>query len=293
MSDENKAQHDSEYQELLALFVNFLKNIHSDSRDEILYALMELRADLAISHAFRGFNIDEEEALMLLKNLDDNNLTQEDKDKRDRIVAAVNNLIEFAVCEEYQVSQKADELYQSHLDEDGEYDIDFNNPDEVDDYMAICALYNDTYAVIENADIEYAMTIAYKWIHTLATEYLTYWTMNDNKVRPWHLALQGYTAKRDDFPSWMIPPIEWNCRCFLISASGEEVIGKASELRKVSAKVPQKPSQVDDTFSESVAKCGRIFGKSHSYFQVKQKDKPFLQDCVMNIKSKYYGQAQK
>lgn len=293
MSDEDKAQHDSEYQELLAIFINFLKNIHSDSRDEMLYALMELRADLAISHAFRGFNIDEEEALMLLKNLNDNNLTQEDKDKRDRIVAAVNNLIEFAVCEEYQVSQKADELYQNHLDEDEGYDIDFNNPDEVDDYLAICALYNDTYAAIENADIEYAMTIAYKWIHTLATEYLTYWTMNDNKVRPWHLALQGYTAKRDDFPSWMIPPIEWNCRCFLISASGEEVIGKASELRKVSAKVPQKPSQVDNTFSESVAKCGRIFGKSHSYFQVKQKDKPFLQDCVTNIKSKYYGQAQK
>lgn len=292
MSDEDKAQHDSEYQELLAIFINFLKNIHSDNRDEILYALMELRADLAISHAFRGFNIDEEEALMLLKNLDDNNLTQEDKDKRDRIVAAVNNLIEFAVCEEYQISQKADELYQNHLDENEDYDIDFNNPDDIDDYTAICALYNDTYAAIENADIEYAMSIAYKWIHTAATEYLTYWTMNDNKVRPWHLALQGYTAKRDDFPAWMIPPIEWNCRCFLIAASGEEVLGNASELRKVSAKVPQKPSQIDDTFSESVAKCGRIFSKSHSYFQVKQKDKVFLQDCVTNIKSKYYGQAQ-
>lgn len=291
MSDEDKAQHDSEYQELLAIFTNFLKNIHSDNRDEILYALMELRADLAISHAFRGFNIDEEEALMLLKNLNDNNLTQEDKDKRDRIVAAVNNLIEFAVCEEYQVLQKADELYQSHLDEDEDYDIDFNNPDDVDDYMAICALYNDTYAAIENADIKYAMAIAYKWIHTAATAYLTYWTMEDNKVRPWHLSLQGYTAKRDDFPAWMIPPIEWNCRCFLISASGEEVLGNASELKRVSAKVPQKPSQIDDTFSESVAKCGRIFGKSHSYFQVKQKDKEFLQDCVVNIKSKYYGQT--
>ena len=292
MSDEDKAQHDSEYQELLAIFINFLKNIHSDSRDEILYALMELRADLAISHAFRGFNIDEEEALMLLKTLDDNNLTQEDKDKRDRIVAAVNNLIDFAVCEEYQVSQKADELYQGHLDEDEGYDIDFNDPDELDDYLAICALYNDTYAAIENADIEYAMTIAYKWVHTSATEYLTYWTMNDSKVRPWHLALQGYTAKRDDFPAWMIPPIEWNCRCFLISASGEEVLGNASDLRKVSAKVPQKPSQIDETFSESVAKCGRIFGKSHSYFQVKEKDKVFLQDCVTNIKSKYYGDTQ-
>ena len=105
MADDDKTRHNGEYQELLAIFINFLKNIHSDNRDEILYALMELRADLANSHAFRGFNIDEEEALQLLKSLDDNNLTQEDKDKRDRIIAAVNNLIEFAVCEEYQVAQ--------------------------------------------------------------------------------------------------------------------------------------------------------------------------------------------
>lgn len=292
MSDDEKAQHKSEYEELLAIFINFLKNIHSDNRDEILYALMELRADLAISHAFRGFNIDEEEALQLLKNLDDNNLTQEDKDKRDRIVAAVNNIIEFAVCEEYQVAQKADELYQSHLDDDENYDIDFNNHDDIDDYTAICALYNDTYAAVENADIEYAMSVAYQWIHFATNEYLTYWTMNDNKVRPWHLALQGYTAKRDDFPAWMIPPIEWNCRCFLIAASGKEITAKAADIKHVSAKVPQKPSQIDNVFSESVAKCGRIFSKSHPYFQVKQKDKSFLQDCVTNIKSKYYGQSQ-
>lgn len=289
MSDDEKAQHESEYKELLAIFTNFLKNIDSDSRDEILYALMELRADLAISHAFKGFNIDPEEALMLLKNLEDNNLTKEDKDKRDRIVAAVNNLIEFAVCEEYQVAQKTDELYQSHIEEYEDYEIDYNNPDDIDDYLAICMLYNSTYAAVENADIEYAMSVAYKWIHTAANEYLTYWTMNDNKVRPWHLALQGYTARRDDFPAWMIPPIEWHCRCFLMAASGEEVSGKALDIKRVSAKAPEKPSQIDGVFSESVCKCGRIFGKSHSYFNVAQKDKSFLQECVANIKKKYYG----
>lgn len=289
MTDEEQAQHDSEYKQILAIFINFLKNIHSDTREVILYALMELRADLAISHAFRGFNIDEDEALMLLKNLDDNNLTQDDKDKRDRIVAAVNNLIEFAVCEEYQVAQKTDELHQSNLEEDENYEIDFNNPDDIDDYMAICALYNDTYASVENADIEYAMSIAYKWIHLSANELLTYWTMNDNRVRPWHLALQGYTARRDDFPAWMIPPIEWHCRCFLIGLSGESITGSLSDIKKVYGKAPNKPIQIDGVFSESVAKCGRIFSQSHSYFMVKQKDKPFLQECVNNIKAKYYG----
>lgn len=289
MSDEEKAEHKKEYEELLALFILFLKNINSDSHDEALYALMELRADLAISHAFAGFEIDEDEALTLLKNLSDNNLTQQDKDKRDRLIAAVNNLIDFAVCEEYQVAQKAEELYEDNIEDDEDYDIDYNDPEDIDDYYDICALYNDTYAAVENGDIEYAMGIAHKWISIATTEYLTYWTMNDNKVRPWHLELQGYTAKRDDFPAWMIPPIEYNCRCFLITSSGEEVVGKANELKMVKAKIPQKPSQLDDVFSESVAKCGRIFGPSHSYFQVKEADKEFLQTCVDNIKAKYYG----
>lgn len=292
MSDDDKAQHQSEYQSLLALFVNFLKNIHSDSREEALSALMELRADLAIHHAFRGFNIDEQDALQLLKNLSDDTLTQQDKDKRDRLIAAVNNLIDFAVCEEYQVAQKADELYEERQDDsdEEEYYIDFNDPDDVNDYYGICALYNDTYAAVENGDIEYAMGVALQWISYNADEYLTYWTMNDAKVRPWHLALQGYTARRDEFPSWMIPPIEWNCRCFLIpAASADDVWGKGNGLRQVMDKVPVKPPQIGDTFSESVATCGRIFGPSHPYFKVDAKDKEFLHNCVKTIKSKYYA----
>lgn len=289
MSDDEKAQHKKEYAQLYELFTNFLKNIHSDNKDEILYALMELRADLAISHAFKGFNIDENEALLLLKNLDDNNLTQQDKDKRDRLVAAVDNLIDFAVCEEYQVAKNTEQVYDAHIEYDENYDIDFNDPDDMADYDAICDLYNDRYASVENADIEYAMGIAYKWIQFGSSEYLTYWTMNDNRVRPWHLALQGYTERRDDFPSWMIPPIEWHCRCFLMNTEGDEVVGSAKDIKKVVGKAPKKPSQLDDVFSESVAKCGRIFGKSHSYFNVNVGDKQFLQDCVDNIRAKYYG----
>ena len=92
----------------------------------------------------------------------------------------------------------------------------------------------------------------------------------------------------------MIPPIEWNCRCFLISSdSADEVWNKASNLRKVMDKAPKKPKQIDGVFSESVAKCGRIFSSSHSYFSVKAEDKEFLQSCVERIKSKYYGKGKK
>lgn len=298
MNDEENDRHESEYQELLALFIAFLKNINSDTRDEALFALAELRADLAIRYALDGFGMDIDEALQLLKNLSDDNLTKQDRDKRDRIIAAVNNLIEFAVCEEYQLAERATQMYDERKqialpDEDGdeeeEYDIDWNNPDEVAEYYDLCALYNDTYAAVENGDIQYAMAIAYKWIQLAEEQYLTYWTMEDNKVRPWHLALQGYTAKRDDFPAWMIPPIEWNCRCFLITATGEEIMGKSGDIRRVVGKVPQKPSQISDVFCESVAKCGRIFSDAHPYFQVKESDKEMLGEFVNRIKSKYYA----
>lgn len=289
MSEEEQAEHDKEYKALLAIFLNFLKNINSDNRDEILLSLMDLRAELAIHHAFKGFDIDVDEALMFLKNKNDDNLTKEDKDKRDRIIAAVNNLIEFAVCEEYQVAQKTIEVYQSNKGNDEDYGIDFNDQEDIEEYEEICALYNDTYAAVENADIEYAMLVANKWIHMGGNELLTYWTMNDNKVRPWHLALQGYTARQDDFPSWMIPPIEWNCRCFLISASEGETLAKNIDVNKIYSKAPIKPKQLDGVFSESVAKCGRIFSKSHSYFSVKKNDVQFLKDCVSTIKLKYYG----
>lgn len=289
MSKEEQADHDKEYKALLAIFLNFLKNINSDNRDEILLSLMDLRAELAIHHAFKGFDIDVDEALMLLKNKNDKNLTKEDKDKRDRIIAAVNNLIEFAVCEEYQVAKKSTEVYQSHKENDNDYDIDFNDPEDIEEYNDICSLYNDTYAAVENADIEYAMLVANRWIHMGGNELLTYWTMNDNKVRPWHLALQGYTARQDDFPSWMIPPIEWNCRCFLISASEGETLAKNVNVNKIYSKSPIKPKQLDGVFSESVAKCGRIFSKSHSYFSVNKNDIQFLKDCVTTIKSKYHG----
>ena len=97
MSDDEKAQHESEYKALLALFIALLKNLHTDSKEEALYELCELRAEFAINHALKGMNLSVDEALMLLQNYDDENLTQRDKDIRDRVVAAVNNLIDFTL----------------------------------------------------------------------------------------------------------------------------------------------------------------------------------------------------
>lgn len=280
MTDDEKAQHESEYKALLALFVAMLKNLNNDTREEALFALAELRAELAINHALKGLDLDVDEALMLLKNMDDTNLTQHEKDLRDRVVAAVDNLIDFAVCEEYQ-------LYQEVLEECEDFDIDFNS-EEYEELEELCEKYNYTYAAIENSDIEYALAVAARWIGMGSRDYVVYWTQNDVKVRPWHMELQGYAAPRDEFPSWMIPPIEWNCRCFLEVI---DVRAQQTDIKRVmgSTSTIQKPSQLSDVFSESVATCGRIFGPSHSYFDIKTEDKEMLQGFVSRIREHYYG----
>jgi SPP1 gp7 family putative phage head morphogenesis protein len=242
---------------------------------------MELRSELAISHAFRGFDMDEQEALDLLKNSDEDMLTKEEKSKRDRLVAAVRNLIDFAVCEEYQLYRKVQNRYDE-FDEAIDYD---EYPSEfLDECDEWCKTYNDTYATVENHDIEYAMGIALAWVGYGDEVYLTYMTQNDDRVRPWHYALQGETYTKDDFPAWMIPPIEWACRCFLVPSYD----GNASKnVNRVMAKKTSKPKQLDGIFSESVAKCGRIFSSSHPYFNVRKEDKSKLKEISNNLKGKY------
>lgn len=287
LTEEEKNKNQKESEALLLLFISLLKNMtNRTSREEILGEIMKLRAQYAIGHGLEGFNMDLEEALQLLKNTDDNTLTKEDIDKRDRLVAMVDNLIEFAVCEEYQMYEDVLEYDPDIYDEE----LDFDDEELLLPYYAICNKYNSTYAAVENADIMYAMSIAYSWIHYSSNTYLTYMTQNDDRVRPWHYALQGFTERRDDFPSWMIPPIEWGCRCFLMSEGGD-IVANNNKIKNVRATfdVPEKPKELDNIFSESVAKCGRIFGKSHPYFKVAKADKDKLKEYVDGIKKQYYG----
>ena len=106
--------------------MNLLKSLSDkDNKKQALYDLAKLRAQLAITHAFDGFDIETSEALDLLKSSDDDLLTELDKEKRARLVAAVNNLIEFAVCEEYQLTS---EIYSTIPDFD--FDTEIFNPDD-------------------------------------------------------------------------------------------------------------------------------------------------------------------
>ena len=284
LSDEDKDDSQAEYEELLPLFINLVKSLRDpDNKKQALLDLARLRAQLAISHAFEGFDIEQDEAIRLINQTGD--LSELDEEKKKRLIAAINNLIEFSVCEEYQLMTN---IYKTLPDFDFDSDeFDADNEEAMEPLEELNKKYNLIYAGVENMDIEYAMMIALAWVSSGKEATLTYMTQNDDRVRPWHFALQGFSAKKDDFPSWMIPPIEWGCRCFLVDSNGDSVINQLD--LHVFAKAPKKPKQIDDVFSESVAKCGRIFGKSHSYFKVGDKDKDALKEMVELIKQDYYA----
>lgn len=284
LSDEDKDDSQAEYEELLPLFINLIKSLRDpDNKKQALLDLARLRAQLAISHAFEGFDIEQDEAIKLINQTED--LSELDEEKKKRLIAAINNLIEFSVCEEYQLMTN---IYKTLPDFDFDSDeFDTDDEEAMEPLEELNKKYNLIYAGVENMDIEYAMMIALAWVSSGKEATLTYMTQNDDRVRPWHFALQGFSAKKDDFPSWMIPPIEWGCRCFLVDSNGDSVINQLD--LHVFAKAPKKPKQIDDVFSESVAKCGRIFGKSHSYFKVGNKDKDALKEMVELIKQDYYA----
>ena len=132
---------------------------------------MTLRAEFALNHAIKGFGMDFEKALELLRNHNDG-LTKLEKEQRNILVAALDNLVDFAVAEEFQMSENLPD--------------NFNITNEVDLAEAenIFHRYNSIYANIENEDIEYAMGIAAGWILYSNNTVLTYMTQGDNRVRP-------------------------------------------------------------------------------------------------------------
>lgn len=269
---QDEERHHEEFLALIAIFEKLLYSIPNDMESwEVMEELMALRADFAIHHALNGFGLEYDTALDLLRTAEDG-LTEAEKAKRNVIVAAVDNLVDFAVAEEYQMALELPE-FEAELEED--------NLEEV---MAIFAKYNDRYALIENQDAEYAMIIAAQLLAVSNSTVLTYMTQGDERVRPWHLQYEGYSAPKSSFPAWLIPPIEHACRCYLVEDS---VIGKLQDVQGAVIRVPDMPEWFNPTFKESVALGGRIFSDEHPYFQVQGEHKEILQSIADRIKSKY------
>ena len=254
--DDSKDRHENEVAALLSLFHKFVLSMSEHEGEwDSLEELMEARADIAIRRAFDGFGIGYEDAIELIRNAD--GLNNEQLAQRSIVLAAVENLVDFSVAEEYQMAEL----------------LDF--------YLPVFSRFHNQYMRTENLDIEYAMIVAAYLSALKSDTVLMYMTMGDERVRPWHLQYEGFTAPKSSFPAWLIPPIEHQCRCFLVEDSASVVASIQA------ASTPSMPEWFNRTFKESVALGGRIFSDEHPYFQVDERHVGRLNAIAKRIKSKY------
>ena len=251
-----------EYLLILAAFKEMIQTFDNSTHclehftDMVIY-----RASALIDRVLEGLGIDFERALELIQR-ETNLLTPQEELERERIVAAWENLIDFAIAQEYALVQELpDEL----------------SLEDMEQYESLCQKYNEQYAIVENEQVLQAAMVAAFWIGTSENSYITYNTQNDERVRAWHQSYDGLTYLKSEFPPELIPPIEWACRCFLTSDGYGSVF---SSILKPAIKV-------NPIFSESLATGGRIFTDAHPYF--KHKLPKEMVDISNNLKQKLYA----
>lgn len=253
-----------EYEIIRTAFIRWVLDAKTSAESlEILEDIITLRASFLVDRALKGLRIDVDRALDILRNYNDFT-TQREREQRDILIAAVDNLVDFAVAQEFAMIHELPE--------------DLNNED-IEEYETVCERYNLTYAAEENSTVLFAAMIANWWLSIDANTIITFMTQADERVRPWHEALEGLSYRKQEFPPELVPPIEWGCRCFLVADGFGSVYGAASSRPK------HHQPQVNPVFSESLATRGRIFTDAHPYFRHKLSDK--LLNIGKHIKQKF------
>lgn len=256
-----------EYLFIREAFIRFLNEIENSQQAwEIMEDIITLRTSFLIDRILDGMHMDFDKALDLLKK-HNSFTTEREKRERDILIAAIDNLVDFAAAEEFAMLNEL-AATEENLSEERQENI--------------CEKYNLHYATIENNDVLYAAGIASWWIDQSDESMITYMTQGDERVREWHLSLEGITYPKRDFPSELIPPIEFGCRCYLMTDS---------TISKVIASIPLiEDMEINPVFSESLATGGRIFSEAHGYFTEKFRNEPHLQDIIIRIKHKLWKQ---
>lgn len=256
--------HRQEYELIRAAFIRMVVDAETDAESlEILEDIISLRASFLIGRALQGLRIDLDRALDILWNY--NAFTTERERQQSAIlVAAIDNLVDFAVAEEFAMMQELP----------GELDYS-----ELEEYESVCGQYNLTYAREENSTVLFAAEMAAWWLVVDTGTVITFMTQGDERVRPWHESWEGVSYPKREFPVELIPPIEWGCRCFLIADGFGSVYGALPSKEN-----GRKPA-VNPIFSESLAAGGRIFTDAHPYFQRRIPDK--VREIGKHIKQKF------
>lgn len=230
---------------LLDVFNRLIQSQEDTARSyEILEEMISLRASFLLERVFEGMELNFDQAINLLRNSNEF-VTLQQKEERDILVAAINNLVDFAAAEEYTLVKELPN------------EIDIEHPEL---YESLCKQYNEVYASRENEDVSQAALMAAWWITVPPDTLITYMTQGDERVRAWHLSMEGLTFPKRDFPEALIPPIEHGCRCYLITDGSVPHVSAALNNDDYVEKV-------NPVFRESLARKGRIFSSSHSYFK--------------------------
>lgn len=252
-----------EYLLVLKAFRRLMDSLEDSAESwRIIEEIIMLRTASLYSRVLEGLHIDFDRALELLRNHNDFTTLQE-KEERDILVAAIENLVEFAAAQEYAMMTGV---------------LEQSENEEPEDYERICEKYNLTYADTENEQVLYAAGIAGWWINQSSGTLITYMTQGDERVRDMHLALEGLTYPKSEFPSDLIPPIEWGCRCYLLSDGNEAHV--SASLKNDHRK------KVNPIFAQSLAMKGQIFSGAHPYFTSDFRKNARIQTIVKQIKNK-------
>ena len=246
--------------------------------EELLGEMSIERARQLLSHALKGYGISLEDALEAISSEETGDSQSEEV--KTILNAALSNVAEFAAVSQYQAF-KAVEGLLGNADEMDE--------EELEELTAILESYDKTHAYVEDKDVEYAMMIAAQWVLIGASSMIMYMTQGDNRVRPWHLQYEGYTAPKSMFPTWLIPPIEHQCRCYLVEAGPSSRVGVLQDVVAEVVKEPVMGNGFNMTFKESVCRGGRIFSEEHPYFKIDADDVGMLSRIVGRIKEELYG----
>lgn len=260
-SDKDKSK--EEYLLLLAAFKRLI-DIYGNSAEkwETIEDIITLRASFMIERVITGLDIDFDKALSLLKNHNDFT-TELERQQRKILVAAIDNLVDFAAFGQQQMLE----------DFPDELDID-----HTEQYEAVFERYNLGYASQENQDVLYAAGMAAWWMTIHEETLVTFMTQGDDRVRDWHLSHEGLSFLKRDFPPDLIPPIEWGCRCYLVTDGFSSVYG--------STKSKDRAMVTNPIFRESLATAGKIFSEVHPYFRT-ERLKP-IQAIADRIKQKFH-----
>lgn len=251
-----------EFLVILAAFRRFL-SVYENSAEswEAMEEIITLRASFLIDRVLTGLRIDFDKALDLLRN-HNTFVSDRERQQRDILVAAIDNLVDFAVAEEMAFMNE----------------LSNGRKKEVLEIEDIFQKYNEVYARQENEDVLYAAMIAAWWLNLSDDSLVTYMTQGDERVRAWHLSQEGLTYRKSEFPPELIPPLEWGCRCYLVSDG----------FSSVTASLPDSGTTypVHPIFRESLATGGRIFSEAHPYFKTPLR--PEIEAIKGRIKTKFH-----